>query len=92
MAKFCDAIICISEAEKKSAIKYRICKENKLYVVYNGIDIQEYKKEEVVLPIPNDVFVVGMVGRICKQKAPDTFIRMAYEVQKKISNVYFVIV
>ena len=33
-----------------------------------------------------------MVGRICKQKAPDTFIRMAYEVQKKISNVYFVIV
>lgn len=92
MAKFCDAIICISEAEKKSAIKYRICKENKLYVVYNGIDIQEYKKEEVVLPIPNDVFVVGMVGRICKQKAPDIFIRMAYEVQKKISNVYFVIV
>lgn len=92
MAKFCDAIICISEAEKKSAIKYRICKENKLHVVYNGIDFQEYKKEEVVLPIPNDVFVVGMVGRICKQKAPDIFIRMAYEVQKKVSNVYFVIV
>ena len=33
-----------------------------------------------------------MVGRICRQKAPDVFVRMASEVQKEIRNAYFVIV
>ena len=33
-----------------------------------------------------------MVGRICKQKAPDVFVKMAGEVKKNIKNSYFVIV
>lgn len=94
MAHFCDAIICISDAEKESALREKICRKDKLYVVYNGIDIEEYdiEREEVNLPIPKNSFVVGMVGRICKQKAPDIFVKMAAEVQKKISNAYFLIV
>ncbi len=95
MSHFCDAIICISEAEKVSAIEKKICKENKLHVINNGIDIEEYDNQELGVtdfPIPDGAFVVGMVGRICKQKAPDIFIRMAGEVKKKIKNSYFVIV
>lgn len=92
MAHFCDAIVCISEAEKVSALREKICKEDKLHVIENGIDIAEYKKEEISLPIPDDAFVVGMVGRICRQKAPDVFVRMAGEVQKKVDNTYYVIV
>lgn len=92
MAHFCDAIICISEAEKVSALREGICKEDKLHVIENGIDIEGYKKEEVALPIPEDVFVVGMVGRICRQKAPDVFVKMAWEVQKKVDSAYFIIV
>ena len=92
MAHFCDAIVCISEAEKISALKHKICPQNKLHVIYNGIDIDEYDKKEISLPIPEDAFVVGMVGRICKQKAPDIFVKMAGEVQKEIKNAYFIIV
>lgn len=92
MAHLCDAIVCISDAEKISALKRKICGKTKLHVIYNGIDIEEYQKEQVDLPIPDGSFVVGMVGRICRQKAPDIFIRMAGEVQKKIKNAYFVIV
>lgn len=92
MSHFCDAIVCISEAEKRSALRERICKEEKLHVIENGIDIEDYKKEEIDLPIPENAFVVGMVGRICRQKAPDVFVRMAAEVQKEIENAYFVIV
>lgn len=92
MAYFCDAIICISEAEKVSALREKISKEDKLHVIENGIDIAEYKEESVELPIPEDAFVVGMVGRICRQKAPDVFARMAGEVQKQIKNAYFIIV
>lgn len=95
MSYFCDAIVCISEAEKVSALRERICDEQKLHVIENGIDIEEYDKshkQEANLTIPEDAFVVGIVGRICKQKAPDVFVRMAAEVQKEIKNAYFVIV
>lgn len=92
MAHFCDAIICISEAERVSALREKICSETKLYVIENGIDVAEYEKEEVKLPISEDAFVIGMVGRICKQKAPDIFVKVASEVQKKIDNIFFVIV
>ena len=92
MAHFCDAIICISDAEKNSALREKICKNDKLHVIYNGIDVREYKESMVNLPIPEDSFVVGMVGRICKQKAPEIFIKMASEIQKKINNAYFIIV
>ncbi|MZH15815.1 glycosyltransferase [Clostridium sp. BIOML-A1] len=92
MAHFCDAIICISEAEKQSALREKICKEDKLHVIYNGIDIEEYKNEKVELAIPEHSFVIGMVGRICKQKAPDIFVKMANVIQKQMENAYFVIV
>ena len=92
MSRFCDKIICISDAEKESALKYKICKKSKLCVIYNGIDVDEYKPEKANLPVSDDMFVVGMVGRICKQKAPDVFLKMAGEVKKKIPNSCFVIV
>ena len=92
MSHFCDAIVCISEAEKVSALREKICKEEKLHVIENGIDIEEYKENEVNLSIPKDAFVIGMVGRICRQKAPDVFLKMAAEVKKEIKNAYFVIV
>lgn len=92
MSHFCDKIICISDAEKESALKYKICKKNKLCVIYNGIDVDEYKPKKANLPVSDDMFVVGMVGRICKQKAPDVFLKMAGEVKKKIPNSCFVIV
>lgn len=92
MAIFCNAIVCISEAEKKSAINNKICNESKLRVIYNGIDIDLIQQEEIAINIPNDAFVVGMVGRICKQKAPDVFVKMAEIVAEKVDKSVFVIV
>ena len=92
MAHFCDVIVCISEAEKVSALREKICKEDKLHVIENGIDIAGYKEESVELLVQENAFVVGMVGRICRQKAPDVFVKMAGEVQKRVKNANFVIV
>lgn len=97
-AKFCDKIVCISDAEKQSALKYRICKENKLQVIYNGVDIEAYENSEhgkvkrSDLGIPDNAFVVGMVGRLSEQKAPDVFVRAAKLVREKIPNAHFIIV
>ena len=97
-APFCDTIVCISDAEKQSALEKKICNPNKLKVILNGIDIAAYENSvhSVVRRedwnIPQDAFVVGMVGRISPQKAPDVFIRMAKLVRDKISNAHFMIV
>lgn len=97
-APFSDKIICISEAERQSALKYKICKDKKLQVIYNGIDIESYdqnSKEKIArekLQIPKDAFVVGMVGRVSLQKAPDIFIRSARLIKNVIPNAYFIIV
>lgn len=97
-APFCDKIICISEAEKQSALDKKICRKDKLQVIFNGVDIESYengvhgvvKRED--LSIPEDAFVVGMVGRMSPQKAPDVFIRMAKQVKEKVPNAHFIIV
>ena len=96
---FCEKIIAISEAEKESAINKKICNENKINVIFNGIDIERYDEKKLFyvqnkenLKISTGKFIIGMVGRISNQKATDTFIRVAYEVKKKIKNAYFIIV
>lgn len=97
-APFCEKIICISDAEKQSALDKKICKDDKLQVIFNGVDIEAYESGEhgkikrVNLNIPEDAFVVGMVGRISPQKAPDVFAKMAKLVKDKIPNAQFIIV
>lgn len=99
LAKKCDKIIAISEQEKKSAIENKICREDKIEVICNGIDRKEYENNTInkyqyrkKFNIPNDYIVIGMVGRISKQKAPDIFIRAAAKIKEKNINTFFVIV
>lgn len=95
-AYFCDKIVCISDAEKESALREKICKPSKLQVIYNGIDLEAIKntipKTKAELNIPEDAFVVGMVGRLSKQKAPDVFVKAAKLIKDKIPNAYFLMV
>lgn len=97
-APFCEKIVCISDAEKETALENSICCEDKLQVIFNGVDIEAYdnkihdkiKREDI--GIPRNAFVIGMVGRVSKQKAPDVFIKAAKLVKEKIPGAYFVIV
>lgn len=97
-APFCEEIICISDAEKESALKCKICKDEKLQLIYNGVDIEAYENSDHgmakkgMLGIPEDSFIVGMVGRISKQKAPDVFIKAAKLIKQDVSNAHFIIV
>ena len=97
-APFCDKIICISDAEKQSALDKKICREDKLQVIFNGVDIETYENgvhgavKRRDLNIPESAFVVGMVGRISPQKAPDVFVKMAKQVKDEVPNAHFIIV
>lgn len=98
LSPFTNQIVCISDAEKVSALDNKIAKEKKLNVILNGIDIENCKKQmsksvtRECFGIPNDAFVVGQVGRLSKQKSPDVFIRSALKIKEKISNAHFVLV
>lgn len=98
LVPLCEKIICISESEKRDAVEKNICKEKKTQVIFNGIDIEAYKsriRNEIkrsYLKISEEAFVVGMVGRITQQKAPDIFIRAAKTIKHEIPNAFFIIV
>lgn len=97
-ALFCKKIICISEAERRSAMDKKICKDKKLQVIINGVDIEEYDNQpdseitRTALRIPETAFIVGMVGRMSPQKAPKVFIQAAKQIKKDIPEAFFIIV
>lgn len=94
-----DTIIAISECEKNRALSNKICKEEKIEVILNGIDIEEYDEKYLdnvnnydKLKIPQNSYVIGLVGRICDNKAPEIFIKAASIIKKSIPNAFFVLV
>ena len=91
-----DKIVCISKAEKASAEREHIAKDDKLALIPNGIDVSAVRnavaKSRSELGITEDTFVVGMIGRLSPQKAPDVFIRAAKLIHDEIPNSAFIIV
>ena len=96
LAPMTDKIVCISEAEYTSAIQKHIAEETKLTLIPSGIDIEAVRnakaKSRRELDIAEDAFVVGMIGRLSAQKAPDVFIRAAKLIHDKIPNSVFILV
>lgn len=96
LAHITDRIVCISEAERESAICNNVAPKDKLALIPNGIDIDAVRSAVAVkraeLGIAEDAFVVGMIGRLSAQKSPDVFIRAAEIIHKEIPNSAFIIV
>ncbi|WP_261374654.1 glycosyltransferase family 4 protein [Lactobacillus gasseri] len=96
LSLFCNKIICISQAERESALFNKICKESKLEVISNGIDLKEIEmtlpQDRKHLGIPENAFVIGQVGRLSKQKAPEIFVNAARIIKQKIPNAFFLLV
>lgn len=96
---FCKRIVCISNFEGESALRNHVVKQNKLRVIFNGVEIdairQHVKNTRVTreqFGIPESVPVIGMVGRIMEQKGPKTFIRMVERIARKLPEAHYMIV
>jgi len=85
-----DRVITVSHMMKKQLIERFVANENKVRVIYNGVDIDKFRKchefrrgkEKVVL----------FLGRMVEQKAPIQFLEAAKKVLTKMKNVRFVMV
>lgn len=93
-----DKIVLISQAEYISCKQHHIAGQKKMSLIPNGIDIEKTssKLKEVsqisLEVIPEDAFVIGMIGRPSKQKATDVFVEVAKKLKEQIPNAFFVIV
>jgi glycosyltransferase involved in cell wall biosynthesis len=96
LAFITDKYIVISNYEKLSAIEKSVCSGDKVKVIFNGIDLDMFTALSGVtreqLHISSDAYIIGMVGRISRQKAPDIFVQAAAEIKKYIPNAHFIIV
>lgn len=96
LASVTNRIVCISEAEKDSAKRNRIDNGGKLELIPNGIDIEAVRsavaKNKESLGFDENAYVVGMIGRLTAQKAPDVFIQAARFIKECIPEAVFVIV
>jgi glycosyltransferase involved in cell wall biosynthesis len=72
-ALFCNKIICVSEYDRRSAIKNRIVKPEKLIVIHNGIDLknsQFLKRREAQEKLlgKTSFLVIGTIAEWAKNK------------------------
>ena len=98
-ARYVTQYIAVSEALKERLITERKIPANKINVIYNGVNLEQYKpnlnsSEEVrnSLAIENESPVVGTVGRLVCQKGFTYLLEAARLVYSENDQVRFVIV
>lgn len=98
-SRFCTHIVNISEYEQQIALDYRIKDKKSMSVIYNGIDINMYKRDiekakmiRKSLNINNDSIVIGMVARLAEQKNPILFLDIAKRMLKENEKIKFVLI
>ena len=96
-ALFTDRLIAVSAPTIQKGLAYRICKEEKFALIYNGINLQKFRqpvdRQKVFsdLGLNPDCKIVGMIARLDQQKNPLDFIRAAAAVVEKYPKVQFLI-
>ncbi|MBP7796079.1 MAG: glycosyltransferase family 4 protein [Elusimicrobiales bacterium] len=94
---FTDFIIFVSNDNLKTALKYKILKNNNYRVIRSGIKMSRFKKEKNYEYIKKlgiekkDLrIIVYTVANLKPQKNPDDFIEVANKVIKENFDVYFI--
>jgi glycosyltransferase involved in cell wall biosynthesis len=97
-ARYTTRIVTVSRPDIQKGLAHRICGENKFSLIYNGIDLEKFRQPvnsiemREQLRLDPHCKLVGMIGRLDKQKNPLDFIRAAAIVARSYSEVQFVIV
>jgi glycosyltransferase involved in cell wall biosynthesis len=96
-ALFTDRLIAVSAPTIQKGLDYRICKQEKFALIYNGINLEKFRQQVDRQKVFSDLGlnpeckIVGMIARLDQQKNPLDFIRAASVVVKKYPKVQFLI-
>lgn len=95
--KMADRIIAVSSAVKADLLEKGV-KENKIRVIHNGIDIEDFdRKAEIKNCLFSDLkkqgkYIIGAVGNLHKRKDYSNLIRAMAEVVKRFPDTHLVII
>ncbi len=95
---FSSTIITVSHINKEKAVQLKLGPLNKFVNIYSGINFEKFgisvniMKKRKELGINNKLKVIGMVGRLSKQKAPQYFIQAIPLIVKVHPHVRFILV
>ena len=96
-ALFSDRLVAVSKANIQKGLDFHICKANKFTLIYNGIQLEKFSKQVdkrkvyLNLGLNPECKIVGMIGRLDKQKNPLDFIEAAAIVKKEYPMAQFII-
>ena len=84
-----DKVITVSNFTKNMAVKHYGINPDKIEVVHNAIDLEDYYVESPKLSDKDKI--VLFLGRITLQKGPDYFVQMAKKVSEAIPEAKFIV-
>ena len=95
LVQFTDKIICVSDADLKTAVENKIADKNKTVVINNGIDLNKFagekgqRNKELVnrFDIKDEDMIIGNISRFDFQKNQRFIISNSEELLKKYPNV-----
>lgn len=92
-----DRFIAVSRAVKGVLVDKNQINEERVEVIYNGVDIEEFKNEERTslreeLGITKNEFLIGVVGRLCARKNQEFVIEAANRLKDSELNLKHIIV
>ncbi len=96
-ALFQDKIICVSNYDKQSALKYKIANNQKLFVINNGIDKSKIfflSKDEAKkrLNLPEGKIIIGDIANLYKNKGIKYLVEAAKDIKKDNKDILFVVI
>lgn len=91
--------IAISSVIKKNLLDTTALTQDKIKIIFNGVDLTKFDKNKAdrnklrsELNISDDIILIGMTARFSPGKGHEEFLSSANELNKKFSNLHFVIV
>ncbi len=98
-ARFTTKIICVSNKDIETGLRYKIASREKFVLIKYGIPLAEFRKSAVnklqkrrELNITNNDPIVGMISCLKPQKSPLDYIKVCIKVYEKMPNVNFLLV
>jgi glycosyltransferase involved in cell wall biosynthesis len=97
LARFTDKVVAVSEIVKKDILKYDGLREDKVMVIYNGIDTDRFLNSDgnaiqAEFSIPSDTLVIGTIGRLTFQKGQKYLIEAVSKIKEKFPRIMLLIV
>ena len=91
-----ERLIAVSEGEREFALRSRVADERRTVVIHNGVDLTPPPPLDwplrTLLGVGQHVPLIGSVGRLTRQKAPEVFIAACELVGEQLPDAHFVLI